>query len=351
MALSNRENYIRNARMEGPEWMPCNVSISGASWDQLRQDLEDVCARHPILFPGFEKGQRDYDDWDFGSAYRAGEDFTDNWGCVWHSEIDGIEGIVYGHPLEDWANLDTWQPPDPLTQADRGPVDWEAQRKNVAAAKERGDLTSGGVAHGYFFMRLYYLRGFENLMYDIATDEPNLGKLSRILCDHNKVIVQQWLDMGVDMINFGEDLGMQDRSAISPRDFAKWVTPVYRELMEPCRKAETLVALHSDGHIMELMDEFIEAKVDIINPQDLCNGIDNLAREVKGRMCVRLDVDRQSVVPFGTPGEIHDLIEGEVRKLGSPRGGLELICGIYPPTPAENVDAVCSAMEEFRTYW
>jgi uroporphyrinogen decarboxylase len=200
-------------------------------------------------------------------------------------------------------------------------------------------------------MRLYYLRGFENLMYDIATDEPNLHRLVRIVADYWKTVCDQWLAIGVDVMGFAEDLGTQDRSVISPRDFAKWITPVYRELMQPFRKAGTLVALHSDGHIMELMGEFIAAGVDIINPQDLCNGIDELAREVKGRMCIRLDVDRQSVVPFGTPREIRGLIEEEVRKLGSPEGGLELICGIYPPTPAENLDAVCSAMEEFRTWW
>jgi len=28
-----------------------------------------------------------------------------------------------------------------------------------------------------------------------------------------------------------------------------------------------------------------------------------------------------------------------------------LTCGIYKPTPPENLEAVCAAMEEFRTYW
>jgi uroporphyrinogen-III decarboxylase len=121
--------------------------------------------------------------------------------------------------------------------------------------------------------------------------------------------------------------------------------------MQPCRGAGALVALHSDGHVMELMDEFIRCGVDIINPQDLVNGIDNLAREVKGRMCIRLDIDRQSIVPFGTRAEIRELIEEEVKRLGSPGGGLGLTVGFYPPTPPENIDAVLSAIEEFRTYW
>ena len=138
---------------------------------------------------------------------------------------------------------------------------------------------------------------------------------------------------------------------IGPAMFRKWMTPAYERLIAPCRERGILVSLHSDGNIMPLMDEFQFAGVNIINPQDLCNGIDNLVSEVKGRACINLDIDRQTVVPFGTPEAIHDLIEEEVRKLGSLRGGLSMVCGIYPPTPPENVEAVCSALEEFRTYW
>ncbi len=351
MALSERENYIRNVRMTGPEWMPCTVAISGASWNQWREEMEEVCLRHPTLFPGFQKGQRDFDNWDFGPAHRAGEDFTDAWGVVWHSEIDGIEGVVVHHPLADWEALKTYQAPDPLQTGDRGPVDWEAIRRNVATAKAAGQLTQGSLAHGFLLMRMYYLRGFENLMLDFATNEPRLHDLIRLINNHNRVIVDQYRAMGVDVIHFPEDLGTQTASLISPKHFHQWIMPAYKELMQPCREQGIIVGSHSDGYIMELIDDLLEAGLDIINPQDLVNGIDNLAQYVKGRACIKLDIDRQKIVPFGTRKEIHDLIEEEVRKLGSPQGGLELICGIYPPTPPENVDAVCEAMEEFRTYW
>ncbi len=353
MAISARENYLRTVRMQGPapEWIPASVVISGASYDQLRDDLEDVMAHHPILFPGFQKGQRDYDNWDFGPAHSAGKDFKDAWGCIWRSDMDGIEGVVINAPLAHWNDFDAYTAPDPLVTADRAPANWDAVRRNVVAQRERGQLTSGGVPHGFLFMRMYYLRGFENLMYDIALGEPRLQELIDMLVDHNSKIVQQWLDMDVDIINFGEDLGTQTQSAISPKHFAKYVAPAYERLMKPCHDKGTLVALHSDGYIMEIIDQLIASGCDIINPQDLCNGIDNLASEVKSRVCIRLDIDRQSIVPFGTPQEIHDLIEEEVHKLGSPQGGLELICGIYPPTPTENIDAVCSAIEKFRSYW
>lgn len=330
--------------MTGPEWIPCSVHISDASWDQLRDELEEVICRHPILFANFKKGERDYERWEFASACRANERFTDAWACVWVSSVDGLEGQVVENPLDDWKKLKDYRIPDASEQADRGPANWQLEQGKVRKAKRKGCLTHGCTPHGFLLMRLWYLRGFENLMLDIATNTPELAELINMVTSYNKKIVDQWLAMGVDLIKFGEDLGTQAASIISPRDFRKWVVPAYKKLMKPCQEANCLVALHSDGYVMELMDDFAECGVNIINVQDLYNGIDNLAREVKGRMCVRLDIDRQTVVPFGTRKEIGELIEEEIRKLGSPRGGLEMVAGIYPPTPSENVDALCEAL-------
>jgi uroporphyrinogen-III decarboxylase len=238
-----------------------------------------------------------------------------------------------------------------MTQTDYGDRDWEAARERVEEARKEEKLTTGGVEHGFFFMRMYYLRGFENLMMDFATDDPHLETLIDMLVEHNAKIVEQWLDMDVDLINFGEDLGAQDASLMGPKFFEKYIAPAYEKLFGMCHEAGTLTALHSDGYIMDIMDQLLATGCDVINPQDLCNGVDNLQREVKGRACIRLDIDRQSVVPFGTSEEIHDLIEREVKTLGAPEGGLELLCGIYPPTPLQNATAVCEAMKEFRDYW
>ncbi len=346
MPLSDRQNFLRNASFAGPEWIPSHVHISGATWNELGVELDEVLLRHPVLFPGYEKRQEKPTP-----APCEHERYTDAWGCVWQQEIDGLAGIVVEHPLDDWSKLDDYVPPDSMVQGERDLMDWDAQRKRNAEAKQKGQLTSGGVTHGFLFMRLYYLRGFENLMMDFATGEPRLHRLIEMIVKHTRTIVDQYLSMGIDVMEFADDLGTQTASVLSPEMFHKWITPAYKEVMQPCREAGCQVGLHSDGHTLELTDEFIEAGVTITNPQDLVNGIDNLAREVKGRMCIRLDIDRQSIIPYGTGKEIHDLIEEEVRKLGSPDGGMELIAGIYPPTPPENIDALCSAIEELRTWW
>jgi uroporphyrinogen decarboxylase len=351
MALTERENYLRTAALEGGEWIPCNIGFSPATWVSLREELEEVLVRHPILFPGFRPGERDFDHWEYGPAYRYGERFTDAWGCVWDNAWGGVEGQVVEHPLAVWEALESYQIPDPMVTADRGPANWCADRTRVAREREEGRLTRGSVPHGFLLMRLWYLRGFEQLMADLMEGPPQLSHLIGLLVAHNRRIVGEWLSIRVDVMHFGEDLGTQQASITGPALFRRWLAPAYRELMSACQQAGAYVYLHSDGCIMDLVDDLIDCGVSILNPQDLANGIDNLAKHVKGRACLCLDIDRQRVIPFGRRQEVRELIREEVIKLGSPRGGLMFGADIYPPTPPENIDALCCALEEFRTYW
>lgn len=351
MMLSERDNYLRNARFQGPDRIPVTVHISDASWDQYRKDMEDVALRYPSFFPHVKPGWRDYDDYNFGPACTKDAPFTDSWGCTWVSAVNGLEGTVTVSPLSDWDLLDSYQAPDANLTADRGPIDWNAVKSWITAQREAGELTREGVPHGFLFLRLQYLRGFDNFMIDVATDEPKLHHLIDIIVAHNMTLVRNYLDIGVDVMVFGDDLGTQTSTILSPKDFRKWIKPGYTELMEPCRKADTLVFFHSDGKTLDILEDQIAAGVDIVNPQDLANGIDNIAKYIKGKACICLDIDRQTIVPFGSRQDIHNLIEEEVRKLGDPSGGLEFVAGIYPPTSPDNVDALCEALMKYRTYW
>jgi hypothetical protein len=357
--MDERENFLRSARRQYPEWIPCNIGISGASFQQYGMEMVDIVSRHPAVFRlahgdllrQAQAGQVDLDRLRLSSGFHEAGELVDAWGCRWQYGVDGLEGIVVGHPLDDWAGLESYSPPDPLIQGDRGPVDWTVIAENARQRRQRGELTWGGPPHGFFFLRLTYLRGFENLMVDLASSAEQLPRLIETVMRHNRTLVGTWASLGLDMILLADDLGTQSASLVSPRTFNRWFVPEYRDLIAACKQGGSLVMFHSDGHVLELCDGFISAGVDIVNVQDLVNGIDELARTVKGRMALFLDIDRQSVVPFGTRAEIRELVEEEVRKLGDRSGGLQLSAGIYPPTTPDRVDALACAMEEFRTYW
>ena len=150
---------------------------------------------------------------------------------------------------------------------------------------------------------------------------------------------------------YPEDLGMQMGPMLSPEMFQKYIKPSYKKLMKPAQEAGIPIHMHSDGDIRLLVDDIIDSGVEIINLQDLVNGIDWIADKFKGKVCVELDIDRQKITPYGTPEEIDSLIREEVSKIATPKGGLCMLYGLYPGVPLENAKAVMDAMEKYAFHF
>ena len=350
--MSPRENMLRAIHFQGPETIPVSYCINSSYYfTNDPEDVLDLQARHPLLFPGFvrpKRGQFRLDEYreKLSGVCRKDIPFTDDFGCVWQTPIDGMVGTVTGHPLADLNAFAAYRFPDPETCMGIGPADWNRTRAKIAAAKARGEFTSGGLRHGHTFLQLTDLCGYPNLLFAMADEAPELDALIQGVTDFNCAILQKYIDMGVDMITIPEDLGMQSGPMISPELFRRYIKPSYQRMMKMARDAGAIVHMHSDGDIRALVDDIIDGGCQVINLQDLVNGIDWIARRFRGKTCVELDIDRQSVTFSGTPKDIDDLIREEVEKIAAPQGGLMLIYGLYPGTSLENAEAVACAMEK-----
>ncbi|MFW6132924.1 MAG: uroporphyrinogen decarboxylase family protein [Planctomycetota bacterium] len=336
-------NYLKAVRFDHPDWTPCHVSIMPATWMKYREQLEDVVLAHPKLFPGLQRGKKDFDA-NPNPTYQEGR-CTDCWSNVWENIEPGLAGQVVVHPLADWSDVDDWTPPDPETDDRFGPRDWDAVARRLSEAKRRGDLAMGNpLPHGFFYMLLYYLRGFENLMVDLATDEPHLGELIRIIERYNVAVIGRTMDCGAEMIALGEDLGLQRSLPISPAMWRKWIKPSYERMMGPCRDRGVPVRFHTDGHVLEIIPDLIEAGVTVLNPQIRANGLAGLQAHAKGKVALDQDLDRQ-LFPFATPSQIDDHIGEVFEGLHDPAGGLILYAEVEPDVPPQSVDAICTALE------
>lgn len=111
----------------------------------------------------------------------------------------------------------------------------------------------------------------------MTDEEPRLFRLIESVESFNLYIVKKYIDLGADIITYAEDLGMQVGPMLSPEHFRTYIKPTYQRLMEPARAAGKIVHMHSDGDIRLLAEELIEGGVDIINLQDMVNGIDWIA--------------------------------------------------------------------------
>jgi len=351
--MTERENVLRAVRFEKPERIPMIFHVNDACWQHYPQDaLQELMADHPLLFPDFEPSAGPVVP-DFQSNARAGVPYTDSWGCVWETSVDGITGTVTGHPLGDWSAFEPFARslPDPDTSDGLEPIDWDAVASRFARDARAGRIARGGLTHGHTFLKLCDIRGYENLMFDMADGEPRLTELIRIVEQFNLGVVRHYIDAGAEYMGYAEDVGMQVGPMISPQHFRTHIKPTYQRLTAPAREAGCIVHMHSDGDIRTLADDLIDGGVEVLNCQDLVNGIDWIAEHLTGRVCVDLDVDRQAITPAAAPDRVEALIREEVRKLGSPSGGLMMIYGLYPGVPLANVKALMDAMENYSTYY
>jgi hypothetical protein len=336
-------NYLKALTFDTPEWTPFVVSIMPATWMKYRTDLEEIVLAHPRIFPGYTKGDRDFDAIP-NPLYELGR-HTDCWGVVWENIERGLDSIPVVHPLAQWEAFERYTPPNPLTDALFDKRDWQGVARELQAARQRGDLADGHpLPHGFFYMLLFYLRGFENLMVDFANDDPRLWRLIAVIERYNVSVIDQYLELGAEHLRFGEDLGIQAALPISPAMWRKFIKPTYERIFGLCRARGVPIYLHSDGHILEIIPDLIEVGVRMLNPQIRANGLVGLVEHAKGKVAIHIDLDRQ-LFPFATPSEIEAHIGEVFEALYSPQGGLMLHAECEPDVSLEKIDAICRALE------
>lgn len=168
------------------------------------------------------------------------------------------------------------------------------------------------------------------------------------LTEYTLDLVKNLLKWGkIDVVYFGDDLGTQTRIPMNPAAFKEFIYPSYRKIFRRVREGSSHVYFHSDGHVLEVLDQLIETDACILNIQDRVNGIENIKSVCKGKICIDMDIDRQYLVPFGTLEEIKSHIKHVVGELAMKKGGLMIESEVHPPTPLRNIKAVIEAMEQY----
>ncbi len=334
--MTEREKFFKEMSLDGEPIVRSHIHIGYQFWQEFGNKLnwlENFSSNVTVSI-------------DRNPSRPAGSEWTDVWGCRWYYPIESHDGQCIEHPIISWNRLKDYIPPDPEKF-----TDWKKTEEDIKNTKLAGRVAHGGTDHGFIFLRLTYLRGFNNLMMDIADERPELDELISIIEEYWYQVVKRWVDIGADIIGFGDYLGLQNALPISPDAWRRYIKPSYKRIMSYCRSHGVHTALHSDGYIVDVIPDLIECGVTRLNPQDIVNGLDNLANLAKGKVYIHLDIDRQKLTVFGNPDEIEQHIYNCIKKLGSPKGGLSCIWYVFPPTPIENINAVAKAMDKYANLW
>ncbi len=345
--MTYKENYLRTINFDTPDYIPTRFHVNSACYNHYDNDyLFELMEKHKLLFPNFKKSKGFKPT--FENCAKKDEPYLDDFSCLWKTSEDGITGTVVKHPLDDWAKFKDYKFPNPERCMGIGAIDWKVVEENIKNSPE--ELHVGGLRHGHTFLQLCDIRGFENLVFDMVDEEPLLMELIKGVEDFNTYIIEKYISLKVDVMSYAEDLGMQVGPMLSPEHFRKYIKPVYTRMIKPAKDAGIKIHMHSDGDIRSLVDDIIDSGVDVINLQDLVNGIDWIADKFRGKTCVELDLDRQNVTVFGNEKDIDNLVREAVTKIGSKKGGLMMVYGLYPGVPVENIAYIMDSMERYMQY-
>jgi uroporphyrinogen decarboxylase len=156
----------------------------------------------------------------------------------------------------------------------------------------------------------------------------------------------------IDIIRFGDDLGMQNGPQISRRMYCEFFKPRHKLMWNRAKQlANVKVMLHCCGGIRELLPDLIEAGLDAINPVQIsCAGMD--ATKLKADFGKEMvfwggGCDTQTILPYATADAVRQHVREQVGIL-SPGGGFvfQQVHNILANVPPKNVVAMYEAVRD-----
>lgn len=283
--------------------------------------------------------------------------FIDSWGS---GQIELVEDVWFPgvHPLADLSSVEEierypWPDMDDPTRVAH-------VRSHAQKLVDEGEFAVVATPWLLFpFERAHAMQGMDKFMMSMATQPDLAAALLRKITDVCKTLMGNFLaqcgDL-IDIIKIGDDLGMQSGLLISPRMYRRLLKPLHAEFIAFIKeRTDAKVFFHTDGDVFDLIPDFIEIGVDILNPiQTSAGRMANLA-ELKSRYGKNMTfcgaIDTHHVLPHGTPTEVRQEVRRVMELLG-PGGGYMVasVHTIMNDVPAENILAMVDAVEEFGRY-
>ena len=247
------------------------------------------------------------------------EYYYDIWGNLWH-RLEGMSagGEVLNAVLDDWSKMDALELPN-LTD----PVFYENARNLVSTDKE--NFRTGFMP--WVFATARYMRKMEIYFMDLVLEREKIDILHERITTLLEGVVEQYGKAGMDAIMFCEDLGIQDRTLMSPEMWREILRPHYERLTSKAHEYGMKVIQHSCGYNMALIDDLCEAGIDCLQfDQPAAYDQPELAKKLrKHKVGLFSPCDIQKVMPTGDK----ELIVSETKRMVENfRGGL--IAKNYP---------------------
>jgi uroporphyrinogen decarboxylase len=362
--MTARENLLSLYRRKGYEYAPVYFVMCPSLLEEFHkrygehQTLEEHFnfPSRIITDPGFpwiaeQKGFVPSRNWNWQKYYpipvKQGARM-DIWGIAHEPGGPEVKHMTFmRHPLENIQSvkeLEEYPWPD-FTQSDFSIFNNDAQQ-----AWEKG-LAVQVWMECTIWETAWYMRGMENLMVDMALNSDVAYYLLDKLTELAVYRAKKYAGMGADILMLGDDIGMQSTLLMQKHMYQYWLKPRLTKVIEAAKsiKPDILIQYHSCGYIEPLIDDLIEAGIDILNPvQPECMDFEKIYHKYGKRLSFNGSIGTQTTMPFGTVKEVKEIVRRNLSLAGK-NGGL-FCCPTHmlePEVPWESVEAYVEACNTF----
>ncbi len=267
------------------------------------------------------------------------------------AEQDDIEHLREYMGQSMWTAIAS--PPGPLGA---GPDGIGILREGAARLRRETSRAVIGLFGGNLLEMGQFLYRNDNFFLLLAGDPDRAHRFLDKVLEMHLANLERFLGavgQHLDIILFGDDLGMQTGPQVSPRMYREFFFPRERAMWQRVKELapHLKVMLHCCGGVRELLPGLIEAGLDAINPvQITCRGMEpaGLKRDFGAQLTFwGGGCDTQGVLIRGTPGQVKDHVR-RLRDVWQGGGGwvFQQVHNVLADAPPANIVAMYEAVRD-----
>jgi uroporphyrinogen decarboxylase len=335
--VNHKERLLRAFRHEPVDRLPTQINYTAGMGAKMAAHFGLAMAELPVFLDNhlirvdlsFEErrsqdGQTRFDWW--GAGHDTGE-----------------EGYyIRVSPLANSKDLDAFAWPDPHASG----LFEQASKVIQTDGAEYFIVPNLGFA---LFERAWSLRGLEQFLMDLALDPGWVGELLDRITEIQLVLIELYLELGVDGAYFGDDYGAQKNLILSPASWRRLIKPRLERLFAPFRERGLPILMHSDGQIQSILPDLVEIGLNALNPVQP-EVLDHawLHQHFGGALAFYGGISTQTSLPQGSPEQVRQAVRQCAGELAPDGTGLLLAPShrMMTDIPLENVEAMLAAFRQ-----
>jgi uroporphyrinogen decarboxylase len=234
---------------------------------------------------------------DYRRQILDGKTFSDEWGTVRQDTGDVLPAIT-ANPIANLADHADFTFPDP-----EAPWRFESLEHAIERfGDERAVILN--VRDGFSDLR--DLLGYEEALVSLMSEPDDLKDLLARVVDFNLALASTARERyGVTIVATTDDVAFPHGLLINPEIYHDILAPAFREVITGFKSLGYLAIKHSDGDVSDLIDFWIDAGIDCLDPIDPRAGLDlaDIKRRYGEKICLKGNVDCAGVLQSGTPDQ------------------------------------------------